>query len=943
MESGILPAADGPAEAGRNLDRDPRVGYNRPVVFADWGACMAEWKEMLEEVLGPTDASASALDAEARRAADRILIEASASNETEALLHELDERFPARANGSLIPLRAYLRGRSLLELNRETEALATLLPSCEKLEQQGAWSDLASLADEILQQTANVDAARYLAKAIEQGGFDAAPEGSLQRALELFPEEQRLCWLRAEQLEQAGESDRALGLYIGCLPALIEGHQRERVEEVFLRLDELDDAETIGTMLDACVKLASLKEWDLAETYLEPLLPKIKKAGLSQEAWELFQKLLPKAPADTKLRRFLLEIAPEALPDVDGILDLLSRSGIMDPKVKVETAQHNLTELLEFAPGYRVLHQNWGAGRIRAHEGDALIIDFAGRPGHRMSLSLARNALKVIPADDLRVLTLEHPDRVQQMLREKPADLAYLVIRELGGRATTQDLRRRMTAGLLSASHWNTWWKEARKAMEQDERFDLAESFRQTYAIRSRTAQIDEDLILPRLDRRRGIRANLNLLKRFLDQHPHYQQQAQRMYTPILVRWLRDERTNPEAGMAICLLLHRWGQLENEDFRVNMEAVLAQGIEAAVFADEGDQRFMVERAFDMSGLEKRATVFALGSRYDSIRALAMKRLEADPATSEGLLAELLNRPEERPHAALTIIWLIIGQDQPKADFLPSPWLAATALSRLVERAGRDVLRNQAMRFFAPNSPLARALKDRPAPDDVRVALRDVLMRWRESERFLFPILAFFEQLGLTDLTVTIRGERSAATNRFLRPSADREALYSGTYVTRHTRALFEEERDRLAWELKNTIPEAIKRAREMGDLSENAEYDAAKDKQAKFAQRVAAINEMLSKATLIENVRVAEGEVGPGSWVQIHWDDTPAGESQIFWLLGDRDSDLGPEVVSCSSPIGRALLGRKVGERVELELPAGKRAGELLSTRQRLPEEIRRG
>ncbi|MCK4412376.1 MAG: GreA/GreB family elongation factor [Candidatus Eisenbacteria sp.] len=902
---------------------------------------MADWKQLLEEVLGPADASASVLDAEARQAAERILAEASASNETEALLHELDTHYPARGNGgTLIPSRAYLRGRSLLELNRDAEALESLLPSCEKLEQQGNWPDLAATADEILQQTASVEAARYLAKAAEQGGAEVIPEGSLTRALELFPDEHRLCWLVAEQLEREGDSERALGLYTGCLPALIEGKRLDRAEEIFVRLEEHEDTETVEIMLHACVKLTNQKQWNLADTYLEPLLPKIKKAGLAREAWDFFLKLLPKAPPESNLRRFMMDIAPDALPDVDGVLDLLARSGILDPKIKVETARKALDELFEFAPGYRVLHQSWLAGRVRTNEGDALIIDFAGRPGHRMTISLARRALKVIPADDLRVQMLEHPEEVKAMVREKPAEVAFLAIRELGGRVTTQELRRRLTGDVMPTSRWNTWWKDARRAMEEDERFDLSGSFRQTYAIRVRSTKDDEDMILPRLDRRRGIRANLNLLRRFLGQHPTHHQRALRMYTPVLTRWLRDEKTNPEAAMAICLLLRRWQRLDEEDLRRGLRAILTDGIEISVFADESDQRFMVEQALEIAKLGRPAILFALGSRYEAIRTLALDRIAADPARFEGLLTEMLNHPEERPHTAMTVIGMTISEEREKPAYLPSPWVAAVALCRLVERTGRDILRNQAMRLFKPTSALARALQTHPVSDEARGSLEDELKRWRESERFLFPILNFFHEMGLTEITAMVREERSAATNRFLRTSDGQGDKYTGIFVTRATRDRLEEERDRLAWELKNTIADAIRHAREHGDLSENAEYDAAKDKQAKHAQRIGAINEMLSKATMIEHVTVPPGEVGPGSLVTVRWQasDADAQETtQSFWLLGDGDSRFGRDVVSCSAPIGQALLGRKVGDPVVVELPDGTRRGEIVATEQRLP------
>ena len=62
------------------------------------------------------------------------------------------------------------------------------------------------------------------------GGAEIIPEGSLQHAFELFPDEQRLAWLVAEQFERRGESEAALGIYIGCLPLLIDARERERIE-----------------------------------------------------------------------------------------------------------------------------------------------------------------------------------------------------------------------------------------------------------------------------------------------------------------------------------------------------------------------------------------------------------------------------------------------------------------------------------------------------------------------------------------------------------------------------------------------------------------------------------------------------------------------------------------------------------------------------------------
>ena len=375
---------------------------------------MSDWQDQLAEFLASADASASGLDAEARATAGRIVLQASGSAEPEAFLHDLDQHYPMRVpGGQLHPRRAFVRGQLLIALDRPTEALETLLPLCEKLEQQGSWDELAAVADELLQGVPSVEAARYLAKAVEVAGAIVAPEGSLPRALRLFPEEHRVCWLAGEEFERQGDDERALALFAGCLPALVEARNFERIDETFIRLEGVKDPETLRLLLEACTRLANAKEWKRAETYLEPLLLRIRKAGLVPEVWERLLKLLRKAPPDSNLRRFLMELAPDALPGVDGALDLLARSGIMDASVKVTSALHKLDELLEFAPGYRVLHASWGVGRIRVNEGNALIIDFPDRPGHRMSLKIARSALTVIPLDDLRMRCVSWSARIR--------------------------------------------------------------------------------------------------------------------------------------------------------------------------------------------------------------------------------------------------------------------------------------------------------------------------------------------------------------------------------------------------------------------------------------------------------------------------------------------------------------------------------------------------
>ena len=116
-------------------------------------------------------------------------------------------------------------------------------------------------------------------------------------------------------------------------------------------------------------------------------------------------------------------------------------------------------------------------------------------------------------------------------------------------------------------------------------------------------------------------------------------------------------------------------------------------------------------------------------------------------------------------------------------------------------------------------------------------------------------------------------------------------------------------------ELKTTIPRAIQSARELGDLKENAEYDAAKAKQASHAKRFAELESLLDGIRLIEDLEREEGVALPGTEVELE-DET--GSVTTVWLLGEGDQDVGDRVVSYRAAVGKALCGRRVGDEVSL-------------------------
>lgn len=120
---------------------------------------------------------------------------------------------------------------------------------------------------------------------------------------------------------------------------------------------------------------------------------------------------------------------------------------------------------------------------------------------------------------------------------------------------------------------------------------------------------------------------------------------------------------------------------------------------------------------------------------------------------------------------------------------------------------------------------------------------------------------------------------------------------------------------------RREVAARIKEAREFGDISENAEYDDAKNEQALLEQRIAQLEERLRRATVVDGKDLDTDEVNVGSIV--HVKDQQTGESKKFFIVGATEANPLENKLSNESPIGKALVGRKQNEVVEVEVPRG--------------------
>jgi transcription elongation factor GreA len=142
-----------------------------------------------------------------------------------------------------------------------------------------------------------------------------------------------------------------------------------------------------------------------------------------------------------------------------------------------------------------------------------------------------------------------------------------------------------------------------------------------------------------------------------------------------------------------------------------------------------------------------------------------------------------------------------------------------------------------------------------------------------------------------------------------------------TLITQEGLERLQEELEHMTTVRRREIAARIKEAREFGDISENAEYDDAKNEQALLEQRIAQLEERVRRATVVDEKAVTSDVVSVG--VRVHVKDQKSGDSRKFQIVGSAEADPLENKLSNESPIGSALMGHKKGDIVTIDVPRG--------------------
>lgn len=833
-------------------------------------------------------------------------------------------------------------------LNGEVErAQQTLLALGEKVAAAKAWEPLAAVAERSLALVQTQAAARFLVQAHEGLGKDPDRIDALSRAWAIMPDDLELALLLAKRLGDAKQGDSRRALLAELAPRFAAEGRWKGLEEAALEFVEHDDWEGLQHVAEALPTVASQAAFKEARALADIVVEGLAKSGRAGLALEPLRKVVATAagaqgadaasPFRAAVAQALLQGPGARLPDAAGIV---AQSGIEDDEKPLPTAIETFDTIAALPPGAGVLHDGFGPGRILTNDTEQLTLDFAKSKGHKMPYVAAKRTLTVVADDDIRLMRFTQPAEVTRMKNEDHASLIVKALQVLGGSADAQRLKLFVIASdLVPAKEWTVFWRKAKPACEKDPRIDHSRAFEQHYRltpeVAPRTAAEEADdtppapvkVPLPPLEIRKAVKSNLNTIKKFLAQHPQAEDALKGRFGRYVLRAMEDVEGD-RADRARCgLYVARWYPERMEQWIGVVRELWEQGIAISDLPTEDEQQQLLDYS-RQAGVQAEAILSALDSRFSAVREAAEKdRALLDDAGKAQLRRAMIDRAVQYPAAVLRMI----EDDFAAAVSPPDSWRLFIAALQLIEERPKPSVGEKILKWLDEGGAFEKMLASVPYTEEMRLKLRVLLRQWRSSDRYLFPALEAVARVGLAEERAWVLDHRQKKTDKLFSQVGEQVEDFDVPVMTRATYDKLKSELERLEHELRHVIPHTIQKARELGDLRENAEYHSAKLKQANVSKQVAALQLRLGRARFVEDASVQDGVVGLGTEVVLESDD----EMTTYWILGEGEQHLGEHVVSFQAPIGKTLVGKGIGDEVSLgEVPKRYR---IVSVERKLP------
>ncbi len=571
--------------------------------------------------------------------------------------------------------------------------------------------------------------------------------------------------------------------------------------------------------------------------------------------------------------------------------------------------------LTKLAEGGCCTHRSWGFGRIKTVDTvfARFTIDFPGKPGHTMDLSFAADNLKPIPKDHILARKANDLESVRHLAAHH-LDLIKLVLNSFGGKATADQIQAVLTPDVIR-DDWKKWWETAKREMKKDGHFIVPLKKTEAVVFQAQETSL-QDRTLADFRAAKGLKARVLVVAELIK----------------VISDLPDKQT--AAGEIIAAL--------NADIATYLRTQPAVALEAVFARDELAQAAGLQpTTVEISAAQIWGQDIKFGPMLELIpaakhhRALASFKT-ANPDRWQEILRGSLNFVSAKLAKEFASLLIAEGKMELLKETLAKLIRQHTASSELLLWFGRE--RNEDfVDILGPEvfRAMLTAMERDQFNEKRSNRLRDFIL---EDHELLNELTATADIEVVKDLTRALQlspvfddMDKRSLLARLVKKHPAVQSLVSGEQTKQDStiQVSWESlERRRLEYQelVQKKIPANSKEiaiARSYGDLRENHEYKAAKEMQKILMRQKEELEAQMMRARGMDFSNAKTDVVNIGTIVQAT--NLETNQSESFSILGAWDSDPDHGIISYLTPIGQALLNRKVGDEVEFELHGTKR------------------
>jgi transcription elongation factor GreA len=571
--------------------------------------------------------------------------------------------------------------------------------------------------------------------------------------------------------------------------------------------------------------------------------------------------------------------------------------------------------LTKLAEGGCCMHRSWGFGRIKTVDTvfARFTIDFPGKAGHTMDLSFAADNLKPIPKDHILARKASDLEAVRHLAAHH-LDLIKLVLNSYDGNATADQIQAVLTPDVIR-DDWKKWWETAKREMKKDGHFIVPTKKTEPVVFQAKETSLQDRLLA-------DFRAAKGLKLRIL-------------VVAEVIKLASDLTDKKAVGAEIITAL-------NADITSHLRTQTAVALEAVFARDELAEAVGLQPAtVEISAAQIWGQDLKFGPMLELIpaakhhRALASYK-QANPERWQETLRGSLNFVSAKLVKELASLLVAEGKLEVLKETLAKLVRQHTASSELLLWFGRersdafaDILGPEVFRA------MLTAMERDQFNEKRSNRLRDFIL---EDQELLNELTATADIEVVKDLTRALQlspvfddMDKRSLLARLVKKHPAVQSLVSGEQTKQDStiQVSWESlERRRLEYQelVQKKIPANSKEiaiARSYGDLRENHEYKAAKETQKIIMRQKEELEAQMMRARGMDFSNAKTDMVNIGTVVVAT--DLGTNQRETFTILGAWDSDPDQGIISYLTPIGQALLGRKVGDAVEFELHGTKR------------------